>query len=131
MATDLSLIDPEGDANAGFTLTLLHPDTGEPLDARITVVGRDSTTFAKAETALRRRVIEAPMADAAQEDRDARLEREAIELLAACTTGWELSWEGQDLPFSIESAQMVYRARRWIRRQVDAAVMRRENFKRG
>ncbi len=128
---DLSKIDPEGDANAGFDLVLHHPVDNDPLDVSIRILGHDSTAFSDTQLKQRRRSFSKP-AIVDPEEADKVSQDEAMELLLACTVGWKgLSWEGKPLPFSKENAEMVYRARKWIKLQVENAVLTRANFKRG
>lgn len=129
--TDLSKIDPEGDANAGFDLVLRHPVDGNELDVVIRILGHDSTAFSETQLKQRRSYFNRAEPLSPEEAEKATYD-EAMELLVACTVGWKgLAWEGKDLPFSKENAEMVYRARKWIKLQVENAVLTRANFKQG
>lgn len=63
----------------------------------------------------------------------AEMEDQNSDLMAAVTTGWEgIFWQvdGQKtlLEFSRINAKMIYKARPWLRRQVDEFVAEAENF---
>ena len=134
---DVTAIDPQGDADAGFELQLHHPDNvDQKLDIWVTVTGQDGTAFTTTQTAQRRRAIEeavnpdGPVVD--PETDDEKADRQYLELAVACTKGWRgMGWEGQALEFNPRNAAMIYQQRRWIRNQVENAVLRRANFKRG
>lgn len=130
-------------ANRGATLTILHPDDRVPLKqadgspVTITVLGKDSDEFVRAERKARQQTREAMMRrqkySAADED------RQGDAALAACTTGWSgipAAWlepgatDEAAAPFSIENAQKLYGnpGVRWLREQVDEFVGDRANF---
>lgn len=122
---DLSKIDLEAAASSGATLTLHHPVTDEELPVKIHVMGSDSKRFRQAID----RVHRARGKRRNKEQTLAGAEREAAELLAAVTTGWDgVEWEGKELPFNTENAVMLYMARPWIREQVDLFVGDAGNF---
>mgnify|MGYP007044108457 CR=1 FL=1 len=54
-----------------------------------------------------------------------------IELLVSCTIGFRgIMFDGKEMPFTIENARKLYsyRGLRWLREQVDAAIIDLENF---
>lgn len=145
---DLSKLDSVSAANAGFEVQLYHPGTKEDLGIFIKVLGKDSDAHEKlfqmqqgrridklAKGGFRTRGSVSPQA----------VERDALELLAACTTSWRtveedkddpklehakpvLLLDGEEIPCTRENAVRIYKAYPWIREQVDDAVNDRANF---
>lgn len=124
---NLSKIDLAAAAEAGATLTLRHPITGDVFDppVTITVLGLESKKFRQvADRFMRSRPKKRDMAPA-------EAQRFSCELLANLTTGWEgLEWgdEDQPLAFSFDNALMLYTERPWVRQQVDEFVGDAGNF---
>ena len=129
---DLDTLDTRSRANAGIDVILKHPETGEPLDIVITVLGRDSDAYAdkvlEQERALMQRVSKKgrsvmPSPEQIRDDANA--------LLAAVTVGWSgVVMGGEAIAFSPAAAENLYRQRHlsWIREQVDEAVHNRALF---
>jgi hypothetical protein len=126
---DLSTLDTRKGSDSGFELQLLHPTTREPLDAFITVLGKDGDAYQQKSAEIKRRrlgrlargVESAAAVDLA--------EAEARELLAACTNGWKgIARDGQEIAFSESAAVRLYADFEWIYEQVDAAIHNRANF---
>lgn len=129
-------------ANAGRTMTVLHPDDRVPLLAddktpvTITLLGKDSDTFIKAQNAARNRAVEAVKKQ--MKFSSAAADLEASQTLARCTTGWTgipRGWlDGSDdetaADFSFENAVALYSnlGVRWVRDQVDEFVAERAHF---
>lgn len=118
-------------ANEGATLTLYHPKTQEPFydgddPVTITVKGNDSDEFKAALSDI---------VDAHSDRKKGKLaqaETRAIMLMARVTTDWSgIDWEGKPLEFTQANARMLYRARPWIRQQVDEFVQEKANFGKG
>lgn len=118
-------------ANIPIAVVIKHPVTGADTDVVIKVVGTDSAAAqACADGQQARRFAE--MTD--KQDTAALFDPKTnranmIELLVACTTGWEnMGWEGSDLPFSPENAAMIYEKVPAIRDQVSKATGSRKLF---
>lgn len=130
-------------ANRGAVMNVLHPNDRTPLkqadgsEITITLLGRDSDEFIKADRAARKAIREAlvrrtPYAPA---DED----RAADQTLAACTVAWSgipAGWlepggtSEEPAPFSAENAAKLYGnpGVRWLREQVDEFIAARANF---
>ena len=135
---DLSKFDVVKQANKGFAVVLYNPSTMEDLDSKIIVLGQDSDVFrntlseqnkARVAKLTKRNVYKHKNATLAE------IEIAAIELLAACTIGWENISEGKDAeqkdipyPFTPENAVALYTKYPWIKEQVDQAFSDRKNF---
>lgn len=121
---DLDQFDLTEKANEGAEIELYDKTTGENLGVFITVAGLDSDVYRKAQMAQQNKRLKLMQnrrnkTDVTAED----LEREALELLAACTLSWRnMGKGGEELPCTKENVLSVYKRYRWIREQVDAAI---------
>lgn len=149
----LSAFDLRGMAGQGYELQLIHPITGAPLAAYITVLGVDSEAYKsklreqqrrrtdimiERKERLQRRVgqkrfqrmtPESLLAEAGPTDEE--MEADTIELLASLTTGWRGIFReeaAEEVPFSHAEAVKLYGEFEWIRLQVGQAMQNRENF---
>lgn len=114
------------DQDRGQWFDLLDPVTGEPTGLRLRLAGPDSATQARA----RLRMVD-ELAEAA--DDDGRVSAEAREKcrlnsLARCVLGWEVSEDGQPLPFTHANILRLLRAAAWVHQQVDAMAGNRAAF---
>lgn len=119
-------------------MMIVHPVSRQPLrdkdgkESYIDLFSGDSDTARKHQRAVtRRRLAMRGRGKLTPEE----LEAEAVELLAALTTGWYLldfGGEVIDVPFSQENARELYgdNAVSWIREQVDEYTADRGNFSR-
>jgi hypothetical protein len=121
-------------------MQLLHPADRTPLNdadgkpVTITLLGRDSDVFLKAERIIRNKRMDllkkGGKFSAAEED------EEACETLARCTKAWSgipTGWiDGKADPAPAEctfsNAAKLYGRMRWVREQVDEFIGSRENF---
>jgi hypothetical protein len=115
----------------GAWLTLLHPTTGLPTDIRIHLAGIDSQRYRDFERKVSNRRLKqafrrgGPRHVVTREE----LDEEAIDLLVACTLGWENMVEaGKEQECTSENAKRIYTEYTWIREQVDAFIGDRSNF---
>lgn len=133
-AIDLASLDLTAAADKGFELELLHPATKAPIGTFIGLIGKDSTVFkahvrATANGRLRKQAFQQRRGKDVDVPTIEKIEADAIELLAACTTGWRnLELRGVQLPFSAINAKVIYTEFPWIREQVDEAIGDIENF---
>jgi hypothetical protein len=131
---DLSSLDIIAAADKGFELELLHPATKAPLGVFVSLVGKDSTVFREhirrnGNDRLRKQALQQRRGKDVDVPTYEKIEAEAIELLAVCTTGWRnVEYRGVTLPFSQVNAAVIYRDLPWIREQVDEAIGDIENF---
>ncbi len=132
-AIDLSSIDTIKGANEGFNVRIYHPGTNEDLDIVINVLGKDSDEFQKISRAQSKKRI-AKMSKngfrgSSLTPPPEEIERDAIELLAACTKAWSgVVIDGAAITCTPENTVMVYERFPWIREQVDIAIGDRANF---
>ena len=126
---DLANLDMTVMADAGATMTVMHPATGEPLqhngeDVTITILGQDSTKFREE---VQRRA-KAQLGKRGKPDFD-KIAADSADLLAACTTSWEgITENGQLVECSRENAKRIYEKYGWLRQQVDEFISDRANF---
>ncbi len=126
-------IDPEARANKGREFEIKDTTTGEGAGMFISVVGKESTAY-KAE--FRKRLNALRSAEISRGDAPAKARTveqdiaDAIEVLAACTTGWRgivINEEEGELEFTPENVRRLY-AYDFVRLQVDAEVSRETDF---
>ena len=137
--TDLSQLDTSAAGEEGATLHLRNPFSGEPqyvvlpggnepVALTVTLLGSDSPTWRNKVSALQRRRLRA-MQGRRNTPEPADLERDAIELLAACTVAWTgVVIDGKAPVCSPENAVMAYSRLPWMREQADEFANARENF---
>lgn len=137
---DLSVLDTTTASDKGARIELNHPTTGTGLGIYVTVLGKHSTVFRDiVRERVNKRVHKESMAARRGKHLDPRtaeeVEREALELLVACTLGWDsgeddptLTFKGEKLPFNAANALNVYSELLWVREQVDNAIGDLENF---
>lgn len=117
-------LDVVSAAEMGAEVILRHPGTDEPLDIKFKVVGKDSKRVYNALRVVGNRRLNSNTRETLD-----KIEADGIALLVACTVGWEnLQEDGEDVPFTPEAAQRIYKEYKWIREQVDAFVQDRANF---
>lgn len=138
---DLASISAKEACNKGYELELRHPVSLARLGVFISVVGSESDTFQghvrrKANERLRKQFADQRKGRGEEAPTVEEVEANAIELLAACTTGWRtgdkptITLAGEDLPFCEANARQLY-AEKWIREQVDEAIGDLGNFMAG
>lgn len=140
---DLALLDT---ANQGAAIRLFHPGTNADLGIIINVLGQDSEQFTKKQSEQQRKRTQRIRNSGTFRFQPPSLEEmtaDTVELLVAVTTGWASEEKQADgaikteqglkigeevIPFNAENARMVYTRYKWIREQIDSAVMDRGNF---
>lgn len=115
------------DQDRGREFELLDPVTGEATGIKLRVAGPDSATQHRAQLALADDLAE--LADL--DGRVSAAPREAARLnsLARCVLGWDVSENGEPVPFSQENVLRLLRASRWVREQVDGFASDRAAFR--
>ncbi len=110
------------DQDRGEWLDLRHPVTGAPTGIRFRIAGPDSATQARARLKLVDELAEQAMDDGRvpAEDREAALAR--------CVLGWEITEDGQPVPFNHANVVRVLKAAPWVQAQVDAFAADRRAF---
>lgn len=114
------------DQDRGQWFDLRHPVTGAETGIRFRIAGPDSATQARA----RLRMVD-DLAGAADEEGQVSAEaREKCRLnsLARCVLGWEISEDGEPVPFTHANVLRVLRSASWVHEQVDAFAGARVAF---
>lgn len=133
-AFDLTSLNTTKACNAGADVEIRHPVTNVPLGMTIRVLGRDSDTFKEhTRDTLNARLRREAMAAKRGKDADLRtvetIEQENMDLLVACTVGWNgVVLDGKELPFEEANIRKVYKDYPWIYDQVNEAIGTLENF---
>lgn len=137
---DLSSLDTATASEAGATIPILHPISKEPIGINITVLGKHSATFRElVRERINKRMKQESMASRRGKQLEPRtaeeVERDALEMLVACTLGWNsgegknyITFKGNKLEFNPVNALTVYSGLIWLREQVDEAIGDLENF---
>lgn len=135
---DLASLSAREACDKGYELELRHPVTNEALGVFISILGSQSETAQeitrrKGNEMLRKRFESQRRGKADDVPTIEQAEKDAIALLAACTTGWRtgdkptVTHGGKALEFSEANAKFLY-AEAWIREQVDEAWADLGNF---
>ena len=123
MALNLSVLNVSEVSESGIDIELVHPATGEGLDAWVRVRGKDSRTV---QNHARKVVNDMQKREkiAKGKNKDADLSIEELEMLAVERAVIRIiSWrgieeDGQPVPFTVENATRVLKDNPWIREQV-------------
>lgn len=129
-------MDTVAACNAGATIDILDVSQRKT-GMKITILGKDSDVFREtqrdnidahnARVALARQKGK-PTPFQSQDEQ----EQEGIDLLVACTVGWEGVAIGEEvLVFNVPNARRLYKEFPEVRRQVDSAIMDLEIFMKG
>jgi hypothetical protein len=154
---DLASLDTVAASDKGARIAILHPINKEPIGIFIQLLGKHSTTFRELiRERINKRVKAESMAAKRGKNLDPRtaeeVEAEALEMLVACTLGWEteiyettekpgekpqkvvketkptIFIDGEHLPFNHQNGIKVYTRLLWLREQIDDAIGDLENF---
>ena len=123
MALNLSVLNVSEVSESGIDIELVHPATGEGLDAWVRVRGKDSRTV---QNHTRKVVNDMQKREkiAKGKNKDADLSIEELEMLAVERAVVRIiSWrgieeDGQPVPFTVENATRILKDNPWIREQV-------------
>lgn len=121
---DFAKINLSKDAETGAWMAVEHPVTGEIVEGtRIHLRGQDGQTYKSAYAKIMQKYQGKKKLSASV------IERQASELLAALTIGWEGIESGNKaIEFSFEAAADLYEQQPWLRDQIDRFVADRGNF---
>jgi hypothetical protein len=146
---DLADLDSSTASDNGARIPILHPTRKEPIGIHITILGKHSSIFRElVRDRINKRVKAESMAARRGKPLEPKtaeqVEQEALEMLVACTTGWDteikdkdgkvketkptIRFREQDLQFNAQNALTIYSHILWIREQVDEAIGDLENF---
>jgi hypothetical protein len=114
---------------AGAEINILNPNTGEPTDVFIKVLGIDSIAWRSAmKTAIRKMISAKKSDDLTESD----LIDEDVEKLVAITVGWRgLTKNGEPLEFSKKACRELYKKSPRIMDQIDRFIGDHRNFTKG
>ena len=123
MALNLSVLNVSEVSESGIDIELVHPATGEGLDAWVRVRGNDSRTV---QNHARKVVNDMQKREkiARGKNKDTDLSIEELEMLAVERAVVRIiSWrgieeDGQSVPFTVENATRILKDNPWIREQV-------------
>lgn len=148
-ALDLASLNTSEGSDKGARIELTHPTTGAKLGVFVTVLGKHSQVFRdivreRVNARVKKEALAARRGKNLEPRTAEEVEREALELLVACTLGWEtetrnakgevtdtsptLMFKGEALPFNAPNGFNVYSELLWVREQVDGAIGDLENF---
>lgn len=122
-------------STAGFRMVVLDPISNEPMTTEdgkevvLILAGEDSEQGIKAEADVARKQNEA-IARAGRKWRwsvDSQ-RAAALDILVACTLGWENANYNGDDTFSPELVRALYKDEKWLFEQATAARLDRSNF---
>lgn len=136
MAFDLSTLDSKAASEAGTTIEIISPATGEPLlddgkPVAITIIGIDSAKL----RGIARKLNDRRMTDIRKgknADFDSEVaDEEKAKLYAAATIAWEgIALDGSVLECNDRNAKKLYSDPRfpWLVEQIDKAIADRQRF---
>ena len=130
---ELNLLNLGIQADDGFDLVLQHPITGDDLDGVIRVRGDKSRAV---QQFSRKRITEMQKRERIQKgkgkDTDLtieELEAMAVESAIVRVISWKnIKKDGEELPFTKENAEVMFKEYDWIRQQVMEASEELKNF---
>ena len=130
---ELNLLNLGIQAEDGFDLVLQHPITGDDLDGVIRVRGDKSRAV---QQFSRKRITEMQKRERIQKgkgkDTDLtieELEAMAVESAIVRVISWKnIKKDGEELPFTKENAEVIFKDYDWIRQQVMEASEELKNF---
>lgn len=130
---ELNLLNLGVQADDGFDLVLQHPITGDDLDGVIRVRGDKSRAVQQfsrkriTEMQKRERVLKGKGKD--ENLTIEELEAMAVESAIVRVISWKnIKKDGEELPFTKENAEVVFKEYDWIRQQVMEASEELRNF---
>lgn len=116
------------DQERGAWFDLLDPVTGKATGIRLKLAGPDSEAQNRARLRLADDLSE--VADAEGRVTAESRERARIDSLARCVLAWEISEDGQPLPFTHANVVRLLKAAAWVQAQVDGFASDRAGFRR-
>lgn len=143
---DVSQLDVIKKSNEGFEFQVYNPATGALTGMYITVLGRDSDAYRKLQNQQNRvrmeRMTQGGRLRLSVMPSPEEIEREALELLVACTVRWRqladgdqykdtLTVSGEEWVCTRETVARLYKEYPVMREQADSAISERANFLKG
>jgi hypothetical protein len=130
MSSEFSLDLDATESSETAEVTIMHPTNGMPTTMKFVLAGSDSSVYMRYDRESTDRRLKAAQQGIRGLDAEA-MEKEAVELLVACTLGWNGVTRGaKEWPFSQENARALYSDQkfRWLRNQVDRSIGDRRLF---
>lgn len=122
---DFATLDVRAGANAGFWLRLRDPYKGEPIAARLRLLGADADACHLKFRILRRRRQLLLVGMGNEEQEFAAL----LDLLEVATVGWEaIKVNGEVFGYAPERVRELYTRWPWVIDLADQAIANRANF---
>lgn len=158
---DLASLDTAAASDAGARIEIVHPISKEGLGIFVTLLGKHSETFReivreKANKRVKEESLAARRGKPLEPRTAEQIEAEALQLLVACSVGWDsetyakneageivkdadgnrqvvekhdyIVLGGENLAFNHANAMKVYSKLLWFREQVDNGIGDLENF---
>lgn len=116
------------DQERGVWFELLDPVTHKGTGIRLKVAGPDSDLQNRARLRLADDLAE--VADTEGRVSAEARERARLDSLARCVIAWEISEEGQPVPFAHANIVRLLKAATWVQAQVDSFASDRAAFRR-
>lgn len=126
----MDLNDIEADAqdqDRGREFEMIDPVTGMATGITLRIAGPDSATQTRARLQLVDDLAE--MADDEGRVNAAAREKARLNSLARCVLGWEISEDGQPVPFTHANVLRLLKAATWVQSQVDGFASDRAAFR--
>jgi hypothetical protein len=124
---DFATLDIAARADEGSELLVRHPVTDEELGFSLLLAGRDSAAFRRGLEAVTKKYQGKRSNKLSQTD----MQERRAELLARVTLGFPKGnpvLDGQELPFSRENAEKLYKRFPWLAEQADEHQSDRANY---
>lgn len=115
------------DQDQGRMLELVDPVEGTPTGMKFWIVGPDSETAHRARIAMMDELVEMARPDGTVSAADRETAR--LNCLARHVLRFEITEDGQALPFSHKMMVRILRAGTWMQTQIDAFAADRANFR--
>ena len=132
---DLHELDTQPASDAGVSYVVQRADRQGPVvrDGRpvtLTLLGADAERVQAILKQHMRENRDAAIQGMTDEELDAHVQRQALDVLAGATVDWSgfVDTKGQPIPFSRDAAFQLYRRFPDVRAQVEAFMQRRANF---
>lgn len=129
MAT-LSNFNTKDSANRGTVIDIPNPVDGTATGFRVTILGKDSDAYRKAEASQRERAIRAANTTGSFRVTPEQIEKNTFELISCCVIGWEgLEDEnGQNIPFNEENLRRLLDESPYVKEILDRNIGDRSLF---
>lgn len=113
------------DQDRGREMELVNPFDGTPTGIKFWIAGPDSEAQHRARIRLADELAE--LSDADGRVIAEHREKARLNCLARCVLRWEITEDGQPVPFSTANVLRILRVQ-WVQQQVDAFAADRRNF---